>query len=395
VTSTLPPRAHRAALRRIGRSVGGHIGREQQDSCHLSAERENWDTTCRTGRALSNALSGLPAEVYYQMLGSSGLRISPLILGSTMFGELMHDEDARPVVQRALDLGVNTIDMGNIYGGGRAEETVGRLIKGVRDRVVLCTKVGFRVGDGPEDHARVAARTHDEFVRWQAGISPNDHGLSRGHIMRAVEGSLRRLGTDYIDLYQVHRFDPAVPILETLSTLNDLVHSGKVRYIGCSSWAGWQLADALAVSDRRNLERFCSVQLSYSVLRRSMEQEAFPACVAHGVGVIAFQVLGGGVLSGQHGDGFVAGTVLASRPQYQAQFGDSRGLAAATRLRDIGVQLGKAPVELALGAVLANPAVTAATVGVQHPEEFDALAAAVDNPLSAEELRLVHEAVDG
>jgi 1-deoxyxylulose-5-phosphate synthase len=333
--------------------------------------------------------------VDYRRLGSSGLKVAPVILGSTMFGELMDDDDARAVFHRAVDLGVNTIDMGDIYGAGMAEETVGRLAKGIRDRLVLCTKVGFRVGDGPDDHARVGRGTHDESARWREGIGPNDHGLSRKHIMAAVDASLRRLGTDYIDLYQLHRFDPETPIEETLGALDDVVHAGKVRYIGCSSWASWQLADALALSERRNFERFCSMQLSYSLLRRGVERDAFPACLAHGVGVIAFQVLDGGVLTGRHGDGLLDGTVLAARPHYQAQFADEGALAAARRLSALASSLGRNPVELAVGAVLAAPAVTAVTVGVQHPVELDALVAAAEHPLGADELEAARNAADG
>jgi 1-deoxyxylulose-5-phosphate synthase len=192
----------------------------------------------------------------YTRLGRTGLTVSRLVLGSTMFGEVMDDAQAQAVIHRALELGVNTLDTGNVYGGGRAEEIIGRCLCDRRDRVVLCTKVGFRVGDSPADHADAVAGGLDHAARWARGISPNDQGLSRRHILAAVEASLRRLGTDYIDLYQIHRWDAAVPIEETLRALEDLVRSGKVRYLGCSNARSWQLYEALWTSERAGLSRF-------------------------------------------------------------------------------------------------------------------------------------------
>jgi 1-deoxyxylulose-5-phosphate synthase len=319
----------------------------------------------------------------YQRLGRSGLTISRLIIGTTMFGELMDVAAARAVLHRAWDLGAHTIDTADIYALGHAEEVVGEIIAGRRDQLVICTKAGFRVGDTPAEHATVSAGTADPEERWSRGIAPHDQGLSRRHIVAAVEESLRRLRTDYIDLYQMHRWDPAVPIEETLRALDDLVSSGKVRYVGCSNARAWQLYEALWTSDRRNLVRFESMQVPYSMLGREPETDVLPACHHAGVGVIAYSSLAGGSLAAAHDDGIKPGTVLALREGYQATFAANRDRIA--RFATFVEARGRDRISLALAAVLAHPAVTAATVGIQATGDFDALVDAVDRPLAPEE----------
>ncbi|MGE0385975.1 MAG: aldo/keto reductase [Gammaproteobacteria bacterium] len=321
----------------------------------------------------------------YARLGRSGLTVSRLVLGSTMFGELMDEAAARAVLHRAWDLGVHTIDTGNIYAGSRAEEIIGRLTQGRRRQLVICTKVGFRVGDDPAEHARALQGTLDDGARWAAGIAPHDQGLSRQHILQAVEDSLRRLRTDYIDLYQLHRWDASVPIEETLRALDDLVRAGKVRYIGCSNARAWQLYEALWKSDRHGLARFDSIQAQYSMLMRQPEADLFPACEHAGVSVIAFSALAGGMLSGAHDEAIRPGTVLAARPGYQQQFVTAANRERMARFADFAARLGRPRIQLALDAVFGQPAVAAATVGVQHPGELDPLVAALDHPMSPQD----------
>jgi aryl-alcohol dehydrogenase-like predicted oxidoreductase len=317
----------------------------------------------------------------YVRLGNTGLKISRITLGSTMFGELMDEQQTAAVIHKAWDLGINTIDTGNIYAESRAETQIGKLVKERRDQLVICTKVGFRIGDGPADHALGLAGKLDLYARWQQGIAPNDAGLSRKHIVRACEDSLRRLQTDYIDLYQLHRWDMEVPIEETLRALDDLVRAGKVRYVGCSNVAAWQLYEALWCADRHDLPRMCSVQTPYSLLNRAAERELFPACLHADAGIIAYSVLSGGMLSGVHNKGVVPGTAMAARPFYAKQV-NPEIVAAVDELIKIGERLGRSPVQLAVSAVLKQKAVASVTVGVQKPEEFEPMIAAVHQPLT-------------
>jgi aryl-alcohol dehydrogenase-like predicted oxidoreductase len=221
----------------------------------------------------------------YRQLGHSGLRVSSLTLGTMTFGGRGHwgrvgatDVDvATRQVDMCLDAGVNLIDTADVYSDGASEEIVGKTLKGRRDRVLLATKARFAMGDGP-----------------------NDAGLSRHHIIRACEASLRRMGTDYIDLYQVHEWDGQTPLEETLDALDHLVSSGKVRYIGCSNFAGWHLMKALGISERRGYQRFVSQQIYYSLQSRDAEYELVPAGLDQGVGILVWSPLAGGLLSGKY-----------------------------------------------------------------------------------------------
>ncbi|MET0380257.1 MAG: aldo/keto reductase, partial [Spongiibacteraceae bacterium] len=317
----------------------------------------------------------------YVRLGNTGLRISRITLGSTLFGELMDEAQTTAVLHKAWDLGITTIDTGNIYAESRAETLIGKLVRERREQLVICTKVGFRIGDSPADHGMALSGRHDHFARWQQGIAPTDAGLSRKHIIKAAEDSLRRLQTDYIDLYQLHRWDMETPIEETLRALDDLVRGGKVRYIGCSNLAAWQLYEALWCADKHELPRMCSVQTPYSLLNRAAERELFTACEHADVGVIAYAVLAGGMLSGLHNEGARPGTAMAARTSYQQQV-NPRIVAAVNGLIESGRKLGRSPVQLAVSAALKQKAVAAVTIGVQLPAEFEPLVAAVRQPLS-------------
>ena len=221
----------------------------------------------------------------YRQLGHSGLRVSALTLGTMTFGGRdkfanvgSTDVDgATRQVDMCLDAGVNLIDTADVYSDGLSEEIVGRTLRGRRDRVLLATKARMPMGDGP-----------------------NDAGLSRHHIIRACEASLRRLDTDYIDLYQVHEWDGATPLEETLDALDHLVHTGKVRYIGCSNYAGWHVMKALGISERHGLQRFISQQIYYSLQARDAEYELVPVSLDQGLGILVWSPLAGGLLSGKY-----------------------------------------------------------------------------------------------
>lgn len=223
----------------------------------------------------------------YKKLGSSGIEVSTLCLGTMAFGRWIDEETSISILTTALDQGINFIDTANFYGKGQdtelpygtgaSEEILGRALKGRREQVVLATKVGLPMGRGK-----------------------NQSGLSRTHIMSEIDHSLRRLQTDYIDLYQVHRFDPNTPLQETLLTLNDLIRQGKVRYIGCSNFAAWQIAMSYSISDKLNLERFISIQPPYNLLDREIEKELLPFCKSEGMGVIVYSPMARGLLTGKY-----------------------------------------------------------------------------------------------
>ena len=221
----------------------------------------------------------------YRQLGRSGLKVSALTLGTMTFGgrsvfAKVGSTDARSAARQldlCLDAGVNLVDTANVYSEGVSEEIVGEIVRGRRDRVLLATKARMAMGDGP-----------------------NDAGLSRHHLIAQCEASLRRLATDYIDLYQVHEWDGATPLEETLEALDTLVRSGKVRYIGCSNYAAWHLMKALGISERRGLERFVSQQIHYTLQAREAEYELVPIAIDQGVGILSWSPLAGGLLSGKY-----------------------------------------------------------------------------------------------
>jgi aryl-alcohol dehydrogenase-like predicted oxidoreductase len=221
----------------------------------------------------------------YRTLGRSGLRVSTLVLGTMTFGgraqfKAVGDtqvDEARRIVDQALEAGVNLIDTADVYSAGASEEIVGQVIQGRRDDLLVATKARFPLGQGP-----------------------NDAGLSRHHLIRACEASLRRLGTDHIDLYQVHEWDGETPLEETLDALDTLVHQGKIRYVGCSNYAAWQLMKALGTSERLGLQRFVSQQIYYSLIGREAEYELVPSALDQGLGILVWSPLAGGLLSGKY-----------------------------------------------------------------------------------------------
>jgi 1-deoxyxylulose-5-phosphate synthase len=303
-------------------------------------------------------------------LGRTGLQVSRLCLGTMTFGLQCDEPTAAAILDRAADGGIDFLDTADVYplGGdlttqGRTEEIVGRWLEGRRDRFVLATKCFGRTGP-----------------------APFDAGNSRRHIMDAVEASLRRLRTDYIDLYQLHGYDPQTPIDETLTALDDLVRQGKVRYIGCSNFLTYQLARAVGRSEALRISRFVSVQPRYNLLFRQIEREMLPFCLEDGVGVIPYNPIAGGLLSGKHerGGAPVEGgrfTLGNAGQTYQDRYWHDREFATVEQIRELADEAGVDMVSLAIAWVLANPAVTAPIVGASRPEQLEASLAAVETAL--------------
>lgn len=316
-------------------------------------------------------------------MGRTGLKVSELCLGTMTFGHQCDEPTSFAILDKAAEQGVNLIDTADVYPvppspetAGRTEKIIGKWLHERRDRFIVATKCRMRVGDGP-----------------------NDEGLSRRHIMKAVEESLRRLRTDYIDLYQPHAPDADTPLEESLRALDDLVRQGMVRYLGCSNYPAWQAALALGISARLNLARFDCVQPRYNLLYREIETELLPLCRDQGLGVIAYNPLAGGLLSGRYQGmheappagtrfslGGRTGDLYRERYWHQAQF------EAVERLKQFFAPRGKSLVQVAVAWVLAQPGITSAIVGASRPEQLDESLAAVKLTLDAEELAACNQA---
>lgn len=331
----------------------------------------------------------------YTRLGSSGLKISQLVLGSAAFGELVGAEEVQRIVDTAIDHGISTFDTGDAYAAGKSERLLGAALKRERQRVVICTKVGLRVGDSEADHASAFGAGYDHAERWRRGISPNDAGLSRQHIVAAVDASLRRLGTDWIDLYQVHRWDNEVPLEETLGALGDLVRAGKVRYIGCSQYAAVQLRMAAATSRDLGLSRFVSMQCPYNLLNRTAEDEVLPAARELGVGIMTFQSLAGGILTGRYdpATGPEEGSRIASRATYRDRYWNAETFAFVARLEVMATDSGRRPEELALGWNLSQAGVDAIVTGAEKPEDVVRNVRIAERPLECAEIEALKDLI--
>jgi 1-deoxyxylulose-5-phosphate synthase len=313
-------------------------------------------------------------------LGRSGLQVSRLCLGTMTFGLQSDEATGYAIMDRAAEAGVDFFDTSDAYplGGdldtrGRTEEIIGRWMQGKRDRFIIATKC---------------------FV--PTGPAPFDAGNSRKHIMSAVDASLRRLQTDYIDLYQLHGYDLDTPIDETLGALDDLVHSGKVRYIGCSNFLTYQLVRAIGRSETLRLARFDSVQPRYNLLFRQIERDTLPFCEEDGVGVIPYNPIAGGLLSGKHsgsappaeGSRFTLGW---AGQMYQERYWNERAFETVEALRKLADQAGTSLVTLAVAWVLANKAITAPIIGASRPEQLDASLAAAEYKLDPDLKRQMDE----
>ena len=311
-------------------------------------------------------------------MGRTGLKVSEVCLGTMTFGYQCDEGTSMRILDTADAAGVQFFDTADVYplGGGaelrgRSEEIVGKWLqeRRARTRIVLATKCRGAMGPGP-----------------------NDEGLSRKHILAACDASLRRLRTDYIDLYQVHGPDPQTPIEETMRALDDLVRSGKVRYVGCSNHAAWQLADALWTSDRLGLARYDCAQPRYNLLFRMIEDEILPLCRAHGVGVIAYNPLAGGMLTGRYrgqrepqpGTRF---TLPRNGEVYRRRYWNDPVFTAVDELARLVEPRGKSLVQVALAWVLAQPGITSAIVGASRPEQLSESLEAVAVALDAQEIQ--------
>ena len=308
----------------------------------------------------------------YRPLGRTGVSVSKLCLGAMMFGDWGtkdHDESIR-IIHRALDAGINFIDTADIYSQGESEVIVGKaLADGRRDDIVLASKVHMPMGE-----------------------DPNRRGNSRRWIIRETENSLRRLGTDWIDLYQIHRYDPDTDIDETLGALTDLVRAGKVRYLGHSTWPVSAIVEAQWTAKERGRERFVSEQPPYSILVRGIEADVLPTCARSGMGVIPYSPLAGGWLTGRYrkdseatGPFSAARRVLANRFDMSLE-ANQRKLEAAEQLAELADQAGMTLIQLAIAFVLRHPAVTAAIIGPRTMEHLESQLAAADTELPGDVL---------
>ncbi|MFI7585532.1 aldo/keto reductase [Spongisporangium articulatum] len=314
----------------------------------------------------------------YRQLGRSGLRVSTMTLGTMGFGGTgwatpvgqIDVEGAREQIAIARDAGVNLIDTADVYSAGLSEEIIGQALGSSRDEVLIATKVRMPMGDGP-----------------------NDAGLSRHHIVRGAEASLRRLNTDYIDLYQVHEWDGQTPLEETLAALDDLVRSGKVRYIGCSNYAAWQLMKALGVSERRQLERFVSNQIYYSLHSRHPESEIVPASLDSGVGLLIWSPIAGGLLSGKYRRGVEApaGSRHLTEWSEPPVHDEDKLYDTIEAAVEIGAAHGVSAAQVSLAWLLQKPAVTSLIIGARTTEQLRDNLAAASLELAPDEIARLDE----
>ncbi|MFZ5824540.1 MAG: aldo/keto reductase [Bacillota bacterium] len=307
----------------------------------------------------------------YRNLGRSGLKVSAMSLGCNAFGARADEATSVKIVQQALDLGINLIDTADIYTQGESERLVGKALRGRRSQAILATKGFGRMGDGP-----------------------NDAGASRKHLLDAVDASLKRLETDYIDLYQMHSWDPNTPMEETLKTLDDLVRWGKVRYIGCSNYSAWQLIKSLWVSDKLGLERFVSNQPEYSPANRKIEEEIIPAGLAEGVGQIVYFPLAGGLLTGKYrrGEAPPAGSrAVTQGERFVNRWFTEANWTLAEQMAALAADLGLSVAHLTLAWVMAKPGVTSAIVGASRPEQVDDNVKACEVKLSPDVIAQIDE----
>ncbi len=331
-------------------------------------------------------MSRTPTDTFpYVQLGRSGLHVYALGLGTMQFGWSVDEPGAFAVLDAYDDAGGNFIDTADVYSawaanlggprnpGGVSEEIIGRWLaaRGNRDRMVIATKVRGAMGEQFADHR---------------GTPRQREGLSRHWIMRACEDSLRRLGVDHIDLYQVHWLDPRVPIEETLGALTDLVRQGKVRYLGCSNYSAWRLMEALWTSDRRNLESFVSVQPEYHLLdpaRSFVELELAPMCAEYGIGMVPYSPLAGGVLTGKYRRGQELPDSVRAEENAENRLSD-KNWDIVDALIDVADAEGMAPAQAAINWLRSKPWVSAPIVGANRPEQLHASLAALETPLSPE-----------
>jgi aryl-alcohol dehydrogenase-like predicted oxidoreductase len=313
----------------------------------------------------------------YVNLGKTGLKVSRICLGTMTYGTpkwrdwVLAEEDSRPFIKRALELGLNFFDTADMYSLGVSEEVVGRALKDFAPRkdVVIATK-----------------------VYWPTGNGPNDRGLSRKHIMDSIDASLQRLGTDYVDLYYIHRWDYETPIEETLETLNDLVRMGKVRYLGASSMHAWQFMKALGLADQHGWSRFVVMQNHYNLIHREEEREMMPLCREEGIGVIPWSPLARGFLAGnrKRGDRGVTTRDGSDQMAYDFYFQDT-DFQILDRVTELAEKKEVKPAQIALAWLLHQPAITTPVIGFSKMYQLEEAVGALDINLSPEECAFLEE----
>ncbi len=314
----------------------------------------------------------------YRQLGASGLRVSVLTMGTMTFGGRgvfgnvgsTGVDEARRQLDQGLEAGINLFDTANVYSTGLSEEIVGEVLEGVRDDVLLATKARMPMGDGP-----------------------NDAGLSRHHLVTECEASLRRLRTDHVDLYQVHEWDGQTPLEETLQALDDLVRAGKVRYVGCSNYAGWQLMKALGIAERRGLARFVSQQIHYTLQAREAEYELVPASIDQGLGILVWSPLAGGLLTGKYrrGETGPAGSRHLTDWDEPPVRDEGKLYDIVDVLVEVAKDRGASPAQVALAWLLERPAVSSVVIGARTAEQLADNLGAADLALSGEEQARLEE----
>jgi aryl-alcohol dehydrogenase-like predicted oxidoreductase len=298
----------------------------------------------------------------YRVLGPTGVEVSCLSFGTMSFGGDADEATAGRIFARAREGGINFFDTADVYNEGRSEEILGRLLRGRRDEVVLASKAYFPTGKGP-----------------------NDRGSSRYHLVRAVEASLRRLATDRIDVYYLHRFDDRTDLGESLRALDDLVRQGKILYPACSNFAAWQVAHALGLAAQRQLAPLVALQPMYNLLKRQAEVELLPMARALGVAVVPYSPTAGGILTGKYRGGVRPdGARLATNKMYQTRYGDPGYWDAADRFTALAADLGHAPAALAVAWAASHPAVTSVLLGARSVEQLEGTLPAADLALSDE-----------
>jgi 1-deoxyxylulose-5-phosphate synthase len=309
----------------------------------------------------------------YTQLGRTGLKVSRICLGAMSYGSsawrpwVLDEEASRPFIRRALELGINYFDTADMYSRGKSEEVLGRALRDFarRDDVIIATKVFFPMGD-----------------------DPNDRGLSRKHILQSIDASLARLGTDYVDLYQIHRYDPETPLEETLDALDTVVRSGKARYLGASSMFAWQLMKALGLQDRHGWYRFVAMQNHYNLVYREEEREMLPLCRAEGLGLVPWSPLARGLLAGNRKAVDSKVTSRAASDDYTRQlYDDALDLPVVESANRVAAERGVPTAQVALAWLLRQPGITAPIVGATKLPHLDDAVAALEVRLTDDETR--------
>ena len=316
----------------------------------------------------------------YINLGRTGLKVSRICLGTMTYGSpkwrdwVLPEEESRPFIKRALELGINFFDTADMYSHGVSEQVLGRALRDFsrRDQVVIATKVGLPTGEGP-----------------------NERGLSRVRIFQSIEASLKRLGTDYVDLYQIHRWDAETPIEETLEALHDVVKSGKARYVGASSMYAWQFSHALHSADHHGWTRFVTMQNHYNLVYREEEREMLPLCRAEHVGVIPWSPMARGFLAGTRRPGGGGDTTRARSDDFAARmYFKETDFQVVSRVQDLAQRRGVSSAQVALAWLLHQPGVTAPIIGASKMGQLEEAVKALEVPLSAEDRHWLEEAYE-